>query len=140
MDKNQKSQIIFAVLLVVALIVWGRQLAPSQGQGTVVLDEKSGQDISDVLPRLSSVNQSQDDVKSSHKDWGRNPFILGASSTEADMALQGIMWDPAKPQALINNQVVGLGDQIGKMRVVTIESQRVILSDGVKTVELKVGP
>ena len=94
--------------------------------------------LSDLLSRLSNINQTQEAVKSSHQDWGRNPFILTPADNE--IVLQGIIWDPIKPQALINDQIVEIGGQVGKMRVVDIQSRKVIVNDGTKNIELGVGP
>ena len=141
MDKKKKTQIILGILFVVAVIVWGGALGSSKGHQTVLIDETSVQEtsLSEMVSRLLNINQTQEAVKSTHQDWGRNPFILTPSG-DHEMVLQGIIWDPITPQALINDKIVGVGDQIGKMRVINIQSRKVILNDGTKNIELGVGP
>lgn len=72
--------------------------------------------------------------------WGRNPFVFGSLSSEsfAGLVLSGIFWDSVKPQAIIGDQIVGVGDRVGPndTRVAEIRPDRVILNDGKNKVEL----
>ncbi|MFH0762303.1 MAG: hypothetical protein V1925_00205 [Candidatus Omnitrophota bacterium] len=77
----------------------------------------------------------------------RNPFAAAAgvkaddtSSVQADqIALSGILWDKDKPLAIINNKVVKTGDKAGGCRVVEIKEESVVLNDGARDFELKLG-
>ena len=55
------------------------------------------------------------------------------------ITLTGILWDKDKPLAIINNRVVKIGDTAGGSRVVEIKENSVILNDGTKDFELKLG-
>lgn len=73
--------------------------------------------------------------------WGQDPFSSGPAvsspSTISDMILTGILWDDTAPLAMINDNPIGVGDKIGGYTVVEIHKDRVILTDGTKTYELR---
>jgi len=67
-------------------------------------------------------------------EWGRDPFLLGASDVQKpggmeDLALNGIMADKENPYAIINNDVVKLGDKVNGMIVIEINEKNVVLED-----------
>ena len=47
------------------------------------------------------------------------------------------MWDKEKPIAIINGEIIKVGDNVGGNIVVDIKQDRVILNDGAKDFELK---
>lgn len=82
-------------------------------------------------------------------DWGDSPFlaerggpkptVMGqATYGEELFVLKGILWDARSPSAIVNDRVVSAGEQIGRWRVVEIQKNRVILSDGSSTREISV--
>ena len=63
--------------------------------------------------------------------WGRDPFTGGSADSEVSgFDLSGILWDAAAPIAVINGQMLRVGDEVEGYRVVTITQDRVTLSDG----------
>jgi len=74
--------------------------------------------------------------RSNYSSWGRSPFIL-QETTDNELALNGILWDAKNPQAVINGEIVGVGDKINKYSVVDIDKNKVILNDGTEDCELK---
>ncbi len=56
--------------------------------------------------------------------------LRGAGGRRAGRALQAIFEDTRRPLAIINEEVVGVGDQVGSARVVTIEKDSVVISVG----------
>jgi type II secretory pathway component PulC len=75
--------------------------------------------------------------------WGKDPFLMDASSLKghqgmAGLVLNGIVSDRENPYAIINNDVVKLGDKVNDMTVIEINEKSVILEqDGQKhTLEL----
>jgi len=87
-----------------------------------------------VLPKERHAQQSQ------FTDWGRNPFLPeGMEDASQEHVLMGIVWDEKMPRCVINNRIVGVGDEVAGKRVKEIRRDRVILSDGLKEVELRVG-
>ena len=73
--------------------------------------------------------------------WGRNPFVPKAAPEikGSDIILDGIMWDKENPKAIINNAIVGIGDEIKGNRIIEIEKESVTLNDGTEdfTLSLK---
>ena len=73
-------------------------------------------------------------------EWGDSPFIAerggskgrvsSSASVEENLLLQGILWDPKAPTAIVNNRVVGAGDRVGSWSVVEVRKEEVVLSDG----------
>ena len=49
----------------------------------------------------------------------------------------GIAWDENNPVAVINDEVVRVGDQVQGHSVVKIEQNKVTLSDGVELIEIR---
>ncbi len=73
----------------------------------------------------------------------RNPFILEAIPIHtSDMALrlEGIIYDPAQPIALINGEARRIGDQIGDAKIVDIQRNRVVFVKEGTEFELSLGP
>lgn len=84
---------------------------------------------------------------SAEEGWGESPFLternaprspeLPAQPAEQEVRLQGVLWDPQAPTAIVNNRVVGRGDSVGRWEVVEIQKDRVVLSDGSTTRTLR---
>ena len=81
------------------------------------------------------------------QEWGESPFLMDRDHrrtagpiSEMDpeqYLLEGILWDPQAPSAIVNNQVVNIGDRIGPWRVAEIQKDKVILSNGEDTKTLQ---
>ena len=75
--------------------------------------------------------------------WGRDPFMLQEASPErvdtiANLKLMGITIDKtAKSMVVINNELLSIGDKIGKFRVIKIFKDSVVLTDEKENFELK---
>ena len=80
--------------------------------------------------------------RTNYTSWGRSPFLLKRDvvKTVAGFTLNGILWDEEAPQAIINDNVVGIGDEIRGNTVVDIKEDRVVFSDGYSNFELEIGP
>ena len=64
--------------------------------------------------------------------------ISAQSSIEAtNFEVQGIFWGVANPQAIINRQIVSIGDSIDDAKVETITKDGVTLSMDGRTIEIK---
>ena len=76
--------------------------------------------------------------KSQFTSWGRNPFAPAeVGRIKSEVMLSGIMWNEEAPQAIINNEIVEVGDKIGGRTVVDIQKDRVIIDDGSGKVEIR---
>lgn len=73
--------------------------------------------------------------------WGRSPFMPRKTKarTFTELTLDGILWDKRKPLAVINDEMVGIGDTVGGNTVVDIKEDRVILNDGTTNFQLRLG-
>jgi hypothetical protein len=71
---------------------------------------------------------------------GRDPFSRQAGPAAAKgPVLSGIVWDARDPAAIINGQVVRVGDDLESPaghKVLAIDKNRVILNDGERNIEL----
>jgi len=65
--------------------------------------------------------------------WGRDPFLLETANIQEqgteDLALSGIMPDKQDPYAIINGEVVKLGDKVAGMTVIEINENNVVLDE-----------
>jgi len=72
--------------------------------------------------------------------WESNPFVkYGDAPATKQMILYGIVYNETKSLALINSDVVKVGDKVGSSQVVAIEKTKVILrnSDGLYQITFK---
>jgi hypothetical protein len=102
-------------------------------KGTVIQQKE----ISTTENAIVSTNRRA--KKSSYPSWGRNPFSPQAAPIRASRGpiLNGIMWDREKPMAIINDNIVKVGDRVGLNLVVDIKQDKVILNDGTHDFELR---
>ena len=77
--------------------------------------------------------------KTKFTKWARDPFLLKGTASSAS-GLTGIIWDEKSPKALIDDDIVGIGDKWGGNTVIDIKQDRVILNDGTKDFELRLQP
>jgi hypothetical protein len=137
--KNKKLIVLIALsVLAVLSIIHG---LIQSGRESAKLPEKpadNGKGNAAVSEEISFA-PLKPPAKSVYSSWGRNPFALpgerGASLE--DLRLEGIMSDNNKFTAIIDDIVVGIGDNIQENKVIDIKPDRVILNDGKKDFELK---
>ncbi len=71
---------------------------------------------------------SGDNVK-----WGRDPFFMDLNNlieqNMGDLTLNGIVSDKDNPYAIVNNDIVKLGDKINGMVVIEINEKNVVLEE-----------
>jgi len=72
--------------------------------------------------------------------WSRDPFLRGGGQVSTGLNLSGIIWDHVRPMAMINGTPVTVGEEVEGFRVVDIQSDRVTLTDGTTTHQLRVSP
>lgn len=72
------------------------------------------------------------------ESWKRSPFIPTevAARKVPTLALSGIFWDEDKATAIIDNEIVTVGDRIGEIVIVDIQNNTVKLKDGENDFEL----
>jgi hypothetical protein len=70
--------------------------------------------------------------------WGKDPFLMDTPDLKehqdmAGLVLNGIVSDKQNPYAIINNEIIKLGDKINDMVVIEINEKSVVLEqDGQK--------
>jgi len=79
--------------------------------------------------------------RSNYSSWGRNPFSISGIPIRrlGALTINGILWDKKNPLAIINEEIVKVGDKIYGNTVVGIKQDRVILNDGSKDTEFLLG-
>lgn len=137
-----KKVIILIVLSICALfsIIYGLTAAPRlrsrslPGQDELVIREEAR--IAKEAMKLERVTE-----RTEFAEYKKNPFIPKVKHAEAkrDVILNGILWDKTTPAAIINNEVVGVGDVIEGNTVVGITPNKVILNNGAGDFELTLG-
>jgi len=155
MDKSKKQGLILGCLIVVMLAVYGRNLMPSStSEESNTPDSVShDQDVdagasTNTLPLVNPVSDEvlADVRKKQHHRmeniiWSRNPFMTGSvNASLSGLSLSGIMWDPDNPMAIINGQLVSVGDQVERYQVVTITQDDVSVTDGIEVFKLSTAP
>lgn len=135
MKREKILQFVFPVLVVIAVWVWGRAFMPKSFSRVSSPPELSG-NLEISRPPVSPPRAER--VKSSYADWGRNPFEADAQRSKQSI-LNGILWDPQAPQAIINGEIAGVGAKVGIYTVVDIKPAVVILNDGTADLELRLG-
>jgi hypothetical protein len=67
------------------------------------------------------------------ESWGRDPFLLDTANVKeqvlGDMTLNGTVADRENPYAIINNDIVKLGDKVNGMTVIEINEKNVVLDE-----------
>jgi len=138
LQKKDKIQLgITAILIIVLLFFvvknfWGgkRSKAASIAQ------------VQPMTPKVTEKRISFEELEEEARnlEFGRDPFSkqqVISVSRSSYVNLSGIAWDEEFPTAIINGQIVGVGDEIGGYRVIEIRRNKVVLTDGLKDVELK---
>ncbi len=115
-----------------------------------VLKEKKGSEEKDLLSKIEELPGKEEvteglyrqlEEKTKDLALNRDPFTRGRVSTKQTIessgpALSGIIWDEKSPRAVINNQIIRVGDTIGKNVVIEITPDSVTLDDGSRYLKL----
>ena len=147
MTKPRQQLLILAGLVVVMAAVYakiGRGTPRHPAAEAVSTPEVAGAagtaaevvmlDLPDAVP----TRQAQHD-RASRLAWGRDPFTGGDAGAEVSgFDLSGILWDATQPIAIINGQMLRIGDALEGYRVTQIAQDSVSLSDGSQTLTLTI--
>lgn len=143
MDKQQKQLIITAGLVLVLLTVWINALIVIKKRASrkKVTPKTAVAEVQNESSKLPQLVKQPEYPKETDLEWLRDPFsgkfYTGYKGDAADLKLAGILWDKEKPQAIINNEVVSVGNSISSYIVVEIKQYSVVLTDGSNVFELK---
>ena len=140
-NKSRVKLIVTAVLIIVFIFVWantikviqkrrggGKKQAISSKRLVVVQPSKSA-----GVPLIEVIYEEDDGM-----EWIRCPFCgkLYIDGGGGVIALSGILWDVKDSKAVINGEIVGIGDEINKYSVVDIDRNSVVLNNGTKDIEI----
>ena len=114
-------------------------------------DETAG-DLKLVLTGILYLKKSKDDTfftggketlsfegakpkpRSRFQDMGRNPFSTATQSEKAGIVVEGVIYDPAAPLAIISGRVHAVGDQINGVKILEIKRGSVVFEkNGVRS-------
>jgi len=77
----------------------------------------------------------------------RNPFVLGGKRLRwkekegtQTLRLTAIVWDEVQPMAVINDEVLTLGEEINGFKVISIDKEKVVLEKDGEVRELEIYP
>ncbi|MEO0070905.1 MAG: hypothetical protein ABIK39_02325 [candidate division WOR-3 bacterium] len=90
---------------------------------------------------VSSSSSEKTEIATEAVEWGSDPFVRDwiLFSEVANLNLRAITITTSGASALINNQILQVGDEINRKRVVKIEEDKVILEQGGRTFTLTLG-
>lgn len=118
--EKQKLEIIIISLSVVVFLVF---LSSTITRKTRKAPKETP--ITETIP-----SKTYKPVTPEELQWGRDPFILyqyKSARTEEGLLLTAVIWDEEKPLAVINDEVVGIGQEIGGYRVIKINKNSAVL-------------
>ncbi|NQT74979.1 MAG: hypothetical protein HQ566_00490 [Candidatus Omnitrophica bacterium] len=130
LDKKQKIEVIITLIGVVFLIflIIGNVQKLRNKRISIV---RAGETVASSMSAPISLEVREVEESAIKEAWGRDPFFpakAGASGAGLEgVVLNGIMWDANNPLAIINSDVVKLGDKVRDMTVIEITEANVIL-------------
>ena len=121
-NKKMTVLVILGIAAVISLL-YGI-ITPAKGRREISLKKLSvSHDKAGILQK--DILMTREKQRTSFDTWGRNPFLLHKDSL-GKFALNGILWDDGNPMAIVNDEVVGVGDKIGTAVIVEITKGSII--------------
>jgi len=147
-SKEQKELAITIGLLVIFAIVLATSFKPKKHPKKAPVSKSnvaSTQNLGSFPPpppvkgkgrRKTKLNTdlAQKQQERAKLEWGRDPFFSSYSSVSlkggGNLSLKGISYSKDNPAALINTDVVFVGDKVGRAEVLEIKKNEVFLREG----------
>ena len=143
MSRSRQQAITFGILLVVMILVYAKALRPPAAGHPAPAQAALGE-IREVAPQGTSgvlAQRAEQRTRAARLAWRRDPFLRGASAGgPAGLLLAGILWDATAPIAMINGQMLRVGEELEGYRVTAIFQDHVSLTDGSTAYELSLSP
>jgi hypothetical protein len=135
---KDKKIIILGIISVIAVFSLMRGISITFKPRRIVSSQASftAQKGTNTLA-VAGISSGRGEKKNGYSSWGRNPFVLPPVRRSLELTVNGILWDTKEPKAVINGQSVGVGDKISIYTVIKIKEDRVLLSNGIEILELK---
>lgn len=146
MTRTQQQVAILAGLGVVAALIYGRGLVrapsskPAVDHAASVAPDQPTQPDQPLRRAYKSATRAQQLAHAGSLAWGRDPFLRAGGGDVPGLTLSGILWDPSDAIAIINGQMLHVGQECDGFLVVEIQPDRVTVSDGVTTYQLSTAP
>ena len=144
MKKSQQQLAMLVGLVVVMVVIYAKPFGHRMRSAAHQVVAEAVQSPSAASTSRSSAPMPGRQAQREHAvtlTWRRDPFTRGGSAAGVrGLTLSGILWDPKKPIAILNDQMVSVGDDVEDYQVLEIRSDRVLLSDGTETIQLLVSP
>ncbi len=156
MNERTRKLLVFSVALIV--VVWGylnlfgphkKSSSPATPTSTAlsapsqvkVKEARAGSDNTDRLIITDQIAESYESAV-----WGKDPFYHSFPDRKSRVVQQqkirlkllGILYREVAPQALINNRVVSIGDDVSGYRVIKITPDYVTVTNQTETIKLRV--
>jgi hypothetical protein len=145
-EMENKKVIVLIVLAVAAVIslTYGI-LTPPKGRRLASEGPAVGRQLRNIrqTQAVKIIPRERSAKKTKYTSWGRNPFApkkVIVAAPPPELILHGIVWYGGEPKAMINEEIVGIGDTISSRTVILIDQAGVTLSDGTKEYILKIEP
>ena len=136
----QNKKVIIAIVLCIGAVIsliYGITSGPNRRRTVTSASERSTDKIAPTARHIIPIERHA--AKTNFVSWDRNPFTQKKVIGPKELTLSGVIWDDKEPKALINNVVVGIGDEIEGNTVIDIKQDSVILNDGTEDFILKLG-
>ena len=137
MIKNRwTSRMLPIVLIGVVAGLITRLARPAQAATTEAVGPERSQTPPPIDQELLARRAAQRQAAAS-LDWTRDPFSASTERNANGLSLSGILWDPRDAMAIINGRTVRVGDRFDGYQVLQIQQDRVVLSNGSETLQLR---
>ena len=141
MSRQQQQVALLAVLVVVMAGVFVRALRPRAAAPKTVTAPAAAPPAAVIEPLPDRAGQREAQrAETLRLAWASDPFTHTAGTGSSGLVLSGILWDASAPMAIVNGQMLRVGEELDGYRVLTIGPSQVSLSDGMDTVSLTVSP
>jgi len=138
MQRKDKIELVITLLLAIILIMVTARALGKKEKGpletSTMMKTSTNSTIVEADPLYERLEEEAQQMS-----LKRDPFTKVSEPQESKvpvLQLKGIFWDNQKPTAIINDQIVEVGDKIFGHEVVFIREDRVILNDGLRHFEL----
>jgi len=136
-NKKKVELLITGIGIVILILLIAGHLSKSKAEKNIPVAEPS------YLSSDAGMFMARETGAGNGIKWGRDPFVTssynmaGQINTE-ELVLNGVVSDAQNSYAIINNDVVKIGDKVDGMTVMEINEKSVVLDDNGKrhTLEL----
>jgi hypothetical protein len=139
MSRTQQQAAALGVLLLVMAAVYARALRRPAASGPAPVQDVLGE-VREIVPQDASgvlAKRAEQRTRGARLAWRRDPFLRGATAGgPAGLLLAGILWDATAPIAMINGQMLRVGEEVDGYRVTAIFHDHVSLTDGATAYDL----